>query len=274
MTLFDVERRLRAVGIENAACEALWLSEHFTKLSELRLRAGEVFENAALEEAIERRCGRYPLQYLLGEWPFYRQTYRVTPDALIPRSDTEVLVAEAIRRLPKGAHFADLCTGSGCIAISVLAERPDTTAVAVDKFEATLALARENAVRNRVSERLTPLLCDLLRPDLQIPLDPFDAVLCNPPYIRSEVIRTLEPELSAEPRAALDGGEDGLIFYRTLLSAASFRIKPNGFFLFEIGYDQADALRALGQEHGFAHIEIGRDLSGNDRTVLLSRGDA
>ncbi len=271
MTLQEVEARLREAGIDAASVEALGLAKNFTSLGEIALRAGESFDSAPLEAALARRCERYPLQYLLGEWPFWRQSYEVTPDALIPRADTESLVEEAIRRLPRGAHFADLCTGSGCIAVSVLAERPDTTAVAVDKFPATLALAERNAKRNAVDARFVPVMADLLLPGTAVEGMPFDAVLCNPPYIRSEVIPTLERELFAEPMAALDGGEDGLIFYRTLLADADRWIKKDGFFLFEIGYDQGDALLTLARENGFSDVCVLRDLGGCDRVVYAAR---
>lgn len=271
MRLRQVEQRLLAAGIENAAMEALWLAQRFLPLSEGELRAGAEFSSAPLEAALARRCERYPLQYLLGEWPFWRQTYEVGPDALIPRADTECLVEEAIRRLPRNARFADLCTGSGCIAVSVLAERPDTQAVAVDKFAPTLALAERNALRNRVRERFRPVRCDLLDPDAEVEGAPFDAVLCNPPYIRTEVLSTLAPELSCEPQAALDGGEDGLIFYRVLLQNADRWITREGFFLFEIGFDQREALEQLANENGCTVARTIRDLGGNDRAMLLFR---
>ena len=168
---------------------------------------------------------------------------------------------ELIRRLPKEAIFADLCTGSGCIAISTLAHRPDCRAVAVDLSEEALAIARENAVLNGVSNRITFLHADVLSGNaLGDAL--FDAVVSNPPYIVSDVIDTLEPEVLCEPRMALDGGKDGLQFYRVLTRDYGRNVKQDGFLLFEIGYDQGDALKAL------CSCEVKRDYSGNDRIVL------
>lgn len=275
MTYREICVRLADAGIVDAEWDARLLLEHFCGSDALTILSDpnrEINPTATLLSAIEQRANRYPLQYIIGEWDFYRQTYEVSPDCLIPRSDTEILVEKAIEMLPHGAFFADLCTGSGCIAISVLSERPDTTAIAVDKFANTLALAIRNADRNGVRERLTPLCADVLLPDfLRVEQGSLDAILCNPPYIRTDVLADLAPELNAEPRAALDGGEDGLIFYETLLKNASTYLKSSGFFLFEIGYDQASALTELGRRYGFDKIQILRDYGGNDRVVLLSR---
>jgi release factor glutamine methyltransferase len=275
MTYRQICRSLEAAGIEDAKHDAALLIEHFCKIpfSAVPLDPDRDYASAALSEAVERRATRYPLQYILGEWCFYRQTYEVSPDCLIPRSDTEILVEEAIRLLPRNATFADLCTGSGCIAVSVLAERPDTTAVAVDLYPNTLAVAARNAAKNGVQDRFVPILDNVLAPTCTKKTPIFDAILSNPPYIRSAVLDELLPELSAEPTAALDGGEDGLIFYRSILSNFSDRLSPNGFFLFEIGFDQADEVLSLGRAHGFACGCVLRDLGGCDRVVFLSRGD-
>lgn len=275
MTYRDLCARLASVGIENADWDARLLLEHFCSADASALLTSpdrEFSPTEALLYAIEQRTSRYPLQYIIGEWEFYRQTYEVSPDCLIPRSDTEILVEAAIKLLPHGARFADLCTGSGCIAISTLAERPDTSALAVDKFESTLALATRNAARNGVTDRFDAIHADVLLPDL-LPVEAgtLDAILCNPPYIPTDVLADLEPELSSEPRAALDGGADGLIFYETLLKNAAHYLKSDGFFLFEIGYDQADDLKRLGARYDFSGIQVLRDYGGNDRVVHLWR---
>ena len=273
MTYPQICDRLAKAGIENAAWDAQLLLEHFCGVDRQMLRSDPArsYNSPALLSAVARRATRYPLQYLLGEWPFYRQTYEVSPDCLIPRSDTEILVEEAIKRLPANAVFADLCTGSGCIAISTLAERPDTRAVAVEKFQATLDLAIRNAEKNRVADRFEGRLSDVLSDGFLPAGTTYDAILSNPPYIRQDVLATLDPELEAEPRAALDGGADGLMFYRAILKYGAKHLNPGGCFLFEIGFDQAEALRALGAQAGFCNVSLLRDFGGCDRVAVLSK---
>ena len=264
---------LQEAQIENAEWDALCLMEHFLSLTPSLLRAApdRNYENENLEDAVRRRVAHEPLQYILGEWDFYRQKYEVSPNCLIPRSDTEILVENAVRLLPIRAHFADLCTGSGCIAISTLAERPDTTAVALEKFPATLVLAMRNATKNGVDNRFCGILEDVLNTPVRIVEHaPFDAILSNPPYIPTADIEKLSPEVHAEPMSALDGGNDGLIFYRAILKNYAPLLKEDGFFLFEIGYDQANDLTTLAKEHNFAHVRIIRDLGGRDRVVYIS----
>lgn len=264
---------LKDGGIEVPEWEAALLTEHFCgcPASLCALSPSKEYPDDALLDAVHRRLSHEPLQYILGEWCFYRQTYKVTPDCLIPRSDTEILVEEALKRLPPRARFADLCTGSGCIAVSTLAERPDCSCIAVDKFPATLALAVHNAQANGVLDRLTPLQADVLSSFELCAHGTLDAILSNPPYIRTTSLQTLAPELHREPVAALDGGADGLCFYRAILQNAAVFLKENGFFLFEIGYDQGEALEQLGKEAGFSHCIIRRDYGGNPRVVTLSR---
>jgi release factor glutamine methyltransferase len=273
MTFRDIQSRLLRAGIENAAEEARLLAVHFSGVSDAVLRMQPTTELAdpdgALERAVTQREGHYPLQYLLGTWGFWRQEYEVSPDCLIPRADTEVLLEYAVRHAPKGGRVLDLCTGSGCIAISLLCERPDLSAVAVDLYENTLDVARRNAARNGVGgDRLTFLQGDVLDGGFMASLGQFDMILSNPPYIPARVVDGLAPELHFEPRAALEGGEDGLMFYRRMLQP-DYRaaLGAGGSFVFEIGYDQADALRALAGEDA---CEILHDLGGNARVAIVT----
>ena len=270
MTYKEICAMLDNAGIPNAEGEAGLLLAHFCGVSaaQLPFRKNEVFENDALERALARRLQREPLQYLLGEWEFFGMPFEVNPDCLIPRADTELLVEYAIKMLPRGARFADFCTGSGCIAAAVLANRPDTCATLVDAFPKTLTLAQRNCENNGVAGRAIFVLRDLLLP-LQNAFDEkFDCILSNPPYIPTEVVKGLAPELAHEPQVALDGGADGLIFYRHFIEQSRHLLTPNGFWLFEIGYDQQDALMQLAAQNGFA-CEVHKDLGGNPRVAYV-----
>ena len=269
MKLSELRRRLSEAGIEEADTEARLLFSHVSGLPAHRLIGGDPVSNdPALEDLLSRRLDRVPLAYLLGETAFFRETYRVTPDVLIPRPDTELLVEEAIRRIPANARVADLCCGSGCIGISVLANRPDLTCVSVDLSPAAVALTKENAERNGVSGRISVVCADLFA--LPADLSGFDAVLCNPPYIARSVIPTLSPEVLHEPTAALDGGEDGLDFYRELAGRLSSLLVPGGIALLEIGYDQAASVTEIFSDAG-APPAILSDYGGNPRLAILSR---
>lgn len=266
---------LSRAGIDEPAYEASLLLERFAGVTYAALMTDRdrLYDTTALEAAVTRRLTREPLQYILGEWEFYGCTFTVTPDCLIPRPDTEILVEAAIRALPKGARIADLCTGSGCIAVATLVHRPDVTADALELYPNTLALATENAARGGVSARFTPIKGDLLGngADLLSSRAPYDAILSNPPYIPTADIAALAPEVHREPFAALDGGDDGLLFYRAILRDYAPLVKPGGCILLEIGYDQADALRALAAEYlPNATVEILRDLGGNDRVTRIT----
>lgn len=271
-TLIDA---LSRAGIDEPATEASLLLERFAHVTYATIMADRdrIYDTPALESAVSRRLTREPLQYILGEWEFYGCSFTVNEHCLIPRPDTEILVEAAIKLLPKSARFADLCTGSGCIAVATLAHRPDVTADALELYHETLALATENAARNGVSFRFTPLEADLLRngPVLLAPRAPYDAILSNPPYIPTADIRDLSPEVHREPLAALDGGEDGLVFYRAILRDYAPLVKPGGMILLEMGYDQAEDLRRLTAALlPDATVEILRDLGGNDRVTRIT----
>jgi release factor glutamine methyltransferase len=266
---------LSGAGIDAPDFEAFLLLERFAGVSRATLMTDRrrLFDIPALEDAVSRRLAREPIQYILGEWEFFGCTFTVNEHCLIPRPDTEILVEAALRALPKNARVADLCTGSGCVAVATLVHRPDVIASALELFPETLELAVHNAARNGVSERFTPLRADLLSDGVQALSReaPYDAILSNPPYIPTAVIDGLSPEVHREPVAALDGGADGLIFYRAILRDYAPLVKPGGHILLEMGYDQADALRALAAEYlPSATVEILRDLGGNDRVAKIT----
>lgn len=273
MTYNEICNTLANAGIENDRGEAALLICRFCNINkaELLVRHEENFDSAELDAAIIRRCSHYPLQYILGYWDFCHETYRITEDTLIPRQDTEKLVELAVRMMPEGSRFIDLCTGSGCIAVSTLAARPDCCAVAVDLFEKTLEIARENAESNGVGDRIGLLARDVLDASFMEEVGEVDCILSNPPYIETQQLSLLEQELSYEPEAALDGGEDGLRFYRAIIEQYGTYLRPGGLFLLEIGWNQAKAVGAIAKENGY-RCEIYKDYSGNDRVAYLTRG--
>ena len=272
MTYNQICMLLSEAQIENNRAEAAMLICHFCSVSKAELFSMHDydFDSEELAEAVRKRCSHYPLQYILGYWDFYHESYRVTEDTLIPRQDTEKLVDLAVKILPEGARFIDLCTGSGCVAISTLAARPDCTAVAVDLFPKTLEIARENAEHNGVGERLGFMQADVLDTSFMDRLSRFDCILSNPPYIESSVISSLSKELFFEPDAALDGGDDGLDFYRTIIGSYGKYLTDDGMMLLEIGYDQAKAIGALASENGYS-CEVYKDYGGNDRVAYLQK---
>lgn len=276
MTRSEIAARLRAAGIDEYAEEAMRLFCRFSGKSRAYALAEPAADCAApdLLAAVIRRQAREPLAYILGEADFYGESYRVSPACLIPRPESELLVDFACRRLPRSGRMADLCTGSGCLAISTLAHRPDCVADAYDISGDALTLARENAERNGVSARLAFYKCDLLAPHgwEDTPLadgDAYDLILSNPPYVTTSEMQALPPEVRCEPTLALHGGEDGLVFYRTFIATFSRCLRTGGVFLFEIGADEGDALRALGAQAGFS-VDILPDLTGRDRMALLA----
>lgn len=271
MTLREATKLLSDAGVPSPRYDAEELFRAALSLPRgVLIDPGRDYRSGELDTLIARRAEREPLQYMIGEVGFFRETYTVTPDVLIPRSDTEILVEYAAGHLPEGAHFLDLCTGSGCIAISTLKNTDRTTATAVDISSAALAVARENAERNGVSERLSLVERDLLASGIPECGERPYAILSNPPYVTEGAYLELEEELYREPRIALVGGKDGLDFYRRLAGEALALIDPAGFVAFEIGFDQAEVLGRIAREHG-ASCEILRDLGGCDRVAVLRR---
>lgn len=215
------------------------------------------------ELVIKKRAEHIPLQYIVGETEFMGLKFKVNSNVLIPRQDTETLVEEALKVVKPGMKVLDMCTGSGCIIISIMHNVEGVKGYAVDISKQALNVAKENAKLNEVS-----ILFE--RGDLfETVSDKFDIIVSNPPYIPTAVIPKLMPEVQGfEPIEALDGKEDGLYFYRKIVSQSMDHLNPEGFLMLEIGCDQGKAVTQMMSEAGFGNICTNKDLAGNDRVVI------
>lgn len=229
-------------------------------------------EAARFREFIERRARREPLQYITGAQEFFNLTFEVTPDVLIPRPETELIVEAALDLLKAhpDAVIADVGTGSGCIAISVLHQMPRARAIGIDISAKALAVARRNAERHGLIDRFTLIEADGLTSFWKRPQ--FSAVVSNPPYVPADEIKSLQPEVrDHEPLSALISGTDGLAHIRTLLRDAPDLLRPNGYLIFEIGFGQRDAVESLIDLKLWKLIEIRNDLQNIPRTFVLRK---
>ena len=264
-------RELTDAGIENANADAWFLMEAVCSITRnfYYMHAQDEMPDAqekCYRDYIRKRCSHIPLQYLTGEQEFMGLNFKVTPDVLIPRQDTEVLVEEALKYVKDGYRVLDMCTGSGCIAISLKSFAPKAQVIAADISRAALLVAEENAGRNH--QQIQFINSDLFE---QITGE-FDVIVSNPPYIPSEVISTLMPEVrDHEPVLALDGTEDGLYFYKLITENSISYLKEGGMLLYEIGYDQGKAVSGLMKDHGYEDIRIIKDLAGLERVVCGRR---
>ena len=265
--------QLERAGIAEAKLDARLLLEYACDTDHSTLFAHpdrEVSDKEleAYRELLARRAQREPVAYILGNWDFMGLTFRVNSDVLIPEQDSELLVEEAMRFCEDGMKVLDLCTGSGCIGLSLLRFTNYTNLVATDISAKALDVARSNAESLGLSDRATFIETDLF-PEIPDKDKRYDLILSNPPYIASSVIEGLAPEVrDYEPRLALDGDEDGLAFYRRIVQNAGDYLYSSGYLIMEIGYDQAEAVTGLMEADGRYHdIEVIKDYGGNDRVI-------
>ena len=222
-------------------------------------------------EFLDARAQGEPAQYITGRQDFFGLEFEVTPDVLIPRPETELLVEAAIKivRSEEKVSFCDVGTGSGCIAITLLTRLPLAFAIAVDVSTAALDIAKRNAARHRVTDRVEFLLSDCFD---SIPQQSFDLIVSNPPYVAEDAVATLQREVrDFEPRIALTAGGDGLDVIRRLVRDARDYLKPGGHLLFEIGFDQHEAVGGLIDAQVWEMLDIHQDLQGIPRTVALRK---
>ena len=246
------------------SCPRINLYVHFDQ----PLKADEL---AKYREFVLRRGRQEPLAYILGEKAFMNYTFKVTPAVLVPRPETELLV-ETLIELNDSSNkirILDLGTGSGAIIISLLSLLPLSEGTAVDISPTALAVATENAERLGVRESFTPVLSDLYS---KLPAgERYDVIVSNPPYIPTEDITTLAADVQKEPKGALDGGKDGLDFYRRIIAGASEHLLPGGLLAFEIGIHQSDAVTQLCREQGFSVTAVRKDYAGIERMIFAAK---
>lgn len=273
----DARRKLKMAGIEAFTLEARLIvggAAGKTKeqlLKDLNMYAGEEFAKK-VEGLVERRIAGEPVAHITGEWEFYGCPIMVTPDVLIPRVDTEVMAELAIKLLrgrdTGSSRILDLCAGSGCVGIAIAKNVSDCRVILADNSVRAINVARHNVAKNNLTRKITCVEADALRNPPML-LGKFDMMVCNPPYIPTADIMGLDPSVrDYEPVEALDGGEDGLDFYKAIVPKWKDILKPNGCMMFECGIGQAADVEKILKDNGFAQIKSFKDTLNIDRVVV------
>jgi release factor glutamine methyltransferase len=265
-------------GIESARLDADLLVAHALGVPRVNLyldldRPLEAAELASIRGLVPRRRAREPIAYILGRREFYGRSFAVDPAVLVPRPETELLVERALAALPEGGRVLDLCTGSGCVAATLAAEREPISVVATDVSEDAARLARDNVQSLGVADRVDVRVGDLYDPVAAAP--PFDAVVANPPYVAEGEMEELDADVREhEPRLALVAGADGLDVLRRIVQGAHDRLVPGGYLAVEIGAGQGGAVATLFRDAGLSDVRVVPDLAGIGRVVEGKRETA
>ena len=272
----DTRARLRKAGIDAAQLEARELLCYASDKSREQLyRDMSLYVSAELErrveELVQRRLAGEPVAYIVGEWEFYGLPLDISSDVLIPRSDTEVLAERAIlraRAAGEGGRVLDLCAGSGCVGLAVAANVPACRVVLGELSEGALRVCKQNVRRNSLTARVVPMQADA-REKPEKSLGEFQCIVSNPPYIPRADIETLDTSVKDyEPHLALDGGEDGLDFYRSISEKWKEALAPGGRLYFEVGIGQADNVLRIMRTQGFGDIQVVKDHHDIPRVVF------
>ncbi len=271
----DTRTRLRKAGVDNAQLEAREIVCYAADKSREQLyRDMSLYVSAELErrvdELVQRRLAGEPVAYIIGEWEFYGLPMDVSHDVLIPRMDTEVLAERGIlkaRESGEGARVLDLCAGSGCVGLAVAANAPQCRVVLGELSEGALRVCKQNVRRNELNARVTCLSVNAMEPPSSTLWD-FDVIVCNPPYIPTKDIESLDISVrDYEPHMALDGGEDGLDFYRFIAAKWKSALRLGGTLIFEVGIGQAPQVEEILAKNGFEDIKTTADTQGIWRVV-------
>ena len=271
----DARARLKKAGVEAAQLEAREIVCYAADKSREQLyRDMSLYASAQLEkrveELVQRRLAGEPVAYIIGEWEFYGLPLDISRDVLIPRADTELLAERGIARAQEageGARVLDLCAGSGCVGLAIASQVPTCRVVLGDLSEGALRTCKQNVRRNGLNARVTCVHADAKLPPLPALWD-FDVIVCNPPYIPSGDIAGLDASVrDYEPRMALDGGEDGLDYYRAIAPKWKAALRLGGALLFEVGIGQAPAVEEILAQNGYQDIQSAQDTQGIWRVV-------
>lgn len=276
ITIFNAynqtKKRLEAAGIADFGFEAREIIRHITGFDNKKIMLNyntslTDIQQKRLDEIVSARITRYPLQYILGSWSFYGLSFKVGKGVLIPREDTEIAVDTALELIKgkKEPKVLDLCAGSGAIGISIAVNRPEAKVTMLEKYDSALFYLKENIALNNANNAKY-LKGDVLESDGSG--DKYDLIISNPPYIKEKDMKTLQPEVKAEPTEALYGGEDGLDFYRAIVKNYKLSLTSGGSICFEVGFDEAESVKEIINKAGFNDIAVKKDLSGIDRVVF------
>lgn len=280
MTVFEAynltKNRLEAVGIEDYVFEAKQIIKHITGFTNAQILSryqSELteYQQNNLTAVIKQREIRYPLQYILGQWDFYGRHFNVGVGVLVPRADTEILVEKCLEFLKdkEEPEILDLCTGSGCIGITLAKEIPQSRVVMVDKYDVALQYAVKNAELNGAVNT------EIIKGDIfegTASEVTYDLIVSNPPYIPENEMGEISPETRLEPETALYGGKDGLDFYREIIKNYKTALKKGGMLAFEVGIGESLRVGELFKENGFRNITVTKDLNGIERVVTAIGG--
>ena len=275
MNIFEAynktKKELEAAGIEDYVFEAKQIIKHITGFSNSEILMNYTnrlteFQSNNLTAIIKQRAIRYPLQYIFGEWAFYGREFFVGPGVLVPRADTETLVEVCLKYLKNSESPAvlDLCAGSGCIGITLALEKADAAVTLVEKFPEAARYAESN-IKRHGTDNATLICGDVLNGAAND--KEYELIVSNPPYVPKNEMETVSPEVHYEPETALFGGEDGLDFYRAVITEYKKALKAGGMLAFEVGAGEAAAVEALLEDAGLKEINTEKDLGGICRAV-------
>ncbi len=275
MTIFEAynstKKKLSAAGIEDSVFEAKQIIKHITGLSAAQILVNynnklSQYQSDNLTAIIRQREIRYPLQYIFGEWDFYGRSFKVGPGVLCPRADTEALVEHCLEHIKKTGlpRVLDLCTGSGCIGITIAKENEAAEVLMVEKYPEAMRYAEQNIKLNKASGARV-VSGDVLEGTANDGI--YELIVSNPPYIPPKDMETVSPETKFEPETALIGGDDGLDFYRAIIENYKQSLTEGGMLAFEVGINQYSEVSRLLEQNGFKDISVVKDMGGVERVV-------